>query len=354
MEPATTSPPALRLFVGDDPAPIAAPSSTVDPPGDTKTLSPTMTLGEFYEAYVEPNVLRPRQIKQRTLDQYQQSLGYWQKLTSDPPLASIDGNACSEFVCRVAKLHGRDGEPISPNTVRKHCVHLQRVIDLAGPKRRACRMAAELLDSVPYLERPPKREEEVENVFTLDEISAWLEACKHAAVPQLGVEPALWWRALIIWIYNVGTRIETTLLLEWSMIQGDELVVPARIIKGNNGKRFPLNEAALRAAESVRTANKRLFFWPHGHSWLQENRRRILAKTEIPPERRFGFHAVRKLLGTTLWEDDPAAAEKMLGHLGRDVTRRHYVHRKVVRKAIDKVPQPAIAADDPQLTLPGF
>jgi integrase len=328
-------------------------------------LSAEMTLAEFYERYVKPIVLEPRGAAERNLKQFDESLRYWRTFTGDPPLQRIDEWVCAAFVAGVSRMPGRRGPRLAPNTIRKHCTQLQRLLDLAGPRSRQNRSGRGLLDDVPYLERPPQEHHEPEDVFTIEELSAWLDACRHAKRPRIpGLRPPVFWRSLVKFIYNVGTRIKTTILLEWSMVDGDVLRVPPRlrgrpdIYKGNTGKTFTLNEAARDALAAVRTADKRLFPWPlrarsidSTLSYVQKVRRELLALTDIPPQRRFGFHGIRRLTATELAGDNPLVAQKQLGHTAMAVTRDSYVARRVVEKSLGRLRQPKTGGDDRQMRL---
>ena len=97
-------------------------------------LSAEMTLPEFYRAFYRPVILAAQGAEDRTLREYDQSLKYWENCTRHPSLAEINDFDISEFMTAIAALPGRKGEPISPNTIRKHCTQLQAVVTKAGPR----------------------------------------------------------------------------------------------------------------------------------------------------------------------------------------------------------------------------
>ena len=312
-----------------------------------RALSATMSLCQFYREYVEPVVLAAKRAAPRNIDQYRQSLAQWRELTGDPPLEAIDEYTCAAFVEGLSQRPGRDGGPISPNTIRKHCVHLQRCLDLAGPRTRGNRSAKALLSEAPYLERPPQQEKAAEDCFTLAEISQWLSVCYLADQPLIpGLLPSRWWQALILTLYNTGLRIKTAIGLEWSMIEADWLLIPPRILKGNRGQRLWLNEAARDAIAGIdgQPPRKLIFPWPYREAWLHTCRRRLLAETHIPADRRFGFHALRKALNNQLWAQDPLVAQRVLGHRDLRTTREHYTRPGTpdgqVQRALEQIPQP--------------
>ena len=67
----------------------------------------------------------------------------------------------------VAALPGRKGQPISPNTIRKHCTQLQAVIVKAGPRSHEIhrRRAQSLIPEVPFFEKPRKHEKPARGRF---------------------------------------------------------------------------------------------------------------------------------------------------------------------------------------------
>ena len=306
-------------------------------------LSARMTLCEFFAAYVRPVVLVPAGAARRNIEQYEQSLGYWRRLVGDPPLAAIDEYTCARFVAGLRELPGRHGR-LSSNTVRKHCFHVQRVLNLAGPWANTAplRQAQGLLDRVPYLPAPPAVEEPTDDAFTLEEIEAFLDACSVAIAPRgLHVSPEQWWRALILFLANTGLRIGSVLRLRWDYVVGSELRVPPGAMKGRRRAHWmPLNSGARQALALVEGGGELIFPWPHTESWLHAQRRRILAASRVEEHRRFGFHALRKGLSTRLFRDQPQIAQIVLGHTNISTTRRHYVAKHLVSEALERLAQP--------------
>jgi len=345
----------LRIFRGDG--------------ADGAAAQHAMSLGEFFRRVFLPR-LSPAPAP-RNVEQYEESVALWALYTGDPPLTQVDDRVAEAFVDHLSRRTWR-GQPIGCNTIRKHCVHLQAVLDFAGPEPPGSkRKSFEPLGlfgfrslaypdrehwlprNAPVLPKPPADpgNGDPRGVFTLAEVGQWLAACRFAWQPPLrDVRPEIWWRSLIVWSYNVGTRIGTTLALRWEMLQDDWIDIPAEALKGRRrGQRLPLNRFAREAAEAMRpAADPRIFPWPYTHRWLQSCRRRLLARTPIPPERRFGFHGLRKCLATELWKVDPGAAQKALGHASPATTLRHYVGVCVLSDPVRRLDQPTV---DPQQTL---
>ncbi len=337
--------PQLRLFCGE--AEIAD--------GDARGLSPQMGLWQFYLNYARPVVLEPKS-KPRGLDVYDQVMGRWRDLTGDPPLASIDEYTLSEFIARVKSLTTRAGRPLANNTIHKHWVHVDRILKLTGPRSRQQKAGKGLLEEVPFIEGPRKEEKPVIDPYSIAEIESLLMVCQRATVPRSvrGIGAPTFWRALVLFIYNVGTRIETTLQIEWEMIHENWLALPAAIMKGHAGKRPWLNGHAMEAIEPLRAAGHgRIFPWPHTSWYIQEVRRRLLARTLIPLRRRrdLGFHGLRRAMTAMIAPESAPVAQDQLGHTEWATTKGSYIPKEVRAQVMERLPQPDASRVDPQMRM---
>lgn len=356
--PQPTAEPQLRLF--EPPAGVDSPAeSSVD--GDPP-LSADLTLWEFYEAYVEPDVLY--HAAQRHRQALRESLDYWKQFTGDPPLREITRRTIRRFTEGLQLLPGRRaGELLADNTVRKHCGHVQRVLNVAGPSKPqpGGELNVRLLEEVPYISRPAEVLNEVEDNFTLEELGKVLDACRVAIAPRIsGIASSQWWRSLIVFDYNVGLRIGSLLKLRWEWFEqsGDQwwIRLPVRstrerAIKGRQGKRFYVNAPAMAALDRIRLPSRDLVFpWPYSESYLHAMRRRILRATGLPKERQLGFHGVRKAFATEVSQINSIAAHKIVGHSSAKTTADHYVNKRVMTETLDVLLQPP-SWHDPQMRL---
>jgi integrase len=324
-----------------------------------------MTLPQFYDAYVLPICRVSRGADTKTIAVDRTALRYWHELTRDPSLEDLDEYDCSDFVERSTQLPGRQGKLASPNTIRKHCTHLQYILDRAGPRSRRVRNAARLIPEPPGFDRPRPRKRACPELLSLVEIGAWLLACQEATSPARieRVSPPVWWRALVIFAYNTGLRIDTIMELRWPMLnQAGWLEVPAEIFKGgDHGGVFYVNAAGRKAIEPLRKWGHEKIFpwahWPKSSSYLHKQRRRLWRRAHIDRPGN-GFHGLRRALLTWLSGRNDLIARFVAGHAaGNDILQGHYVdHRQIVVELLEQVPQPRArrkGARD-QMYLPGF
>jgi len=352
-----TDRPSLRVVTHD--------GSLVTPPG---SLTPRTTLSRFFKTYGR-QCLADRGASRANVAQYEESVRLWGEATGDPQLQWIRRGTIVEFRNYLAGRPGRASARVSQNTVRKHLIAIKAVLRWAGPRGSATPEAYSKRglfgvdeDGDPRLPPPiklPPAQSKTPDPLSLENIARWMRACDVARVPKLtGVTPGDWWRGLIAFSYNVGTRINTTLAIEWSMVRGNWLVIPADDVKGRRGElRIWFNAAARQAAEAVRTDHRRLFPWPHTPQHVINVQARIIAASEIPEEEAYGgTHRLRKALATWLTARNPAVARMQLGHsLAGDVLLAHYADPAIIGRLMERVPQPHCdwppKADDRQMLL---
>jgi len=333
----------LRVFFGEtdeSPRPAA---------GDADVTADD-TLTDFFYRYVWPLCLAPKGDRDRTLKDYKTTLAYWRRFTGDPPLRKIDKRTLSKFIRLVPTIPGqKDGEKLAANTVRKHCDTVQRLLNYAGPESRQNLDGANLLDKPPWV-RPPRRHQVVrEKAFTLEELYLWLEACRDAMATEMiltDVEASVWWRAIVLFDYNTGVRLDTLMRLRWEMIDGDWLKIPPDVIKRNQGQMLWLNGPAKAAIETLPHRSGLIFNWrgwPDTHNTLQAQRRRLQRAAGVPIR---GFQALRESLSTQLARINPIAAQIMMNHkgLGMAMMIDHYLDAEaILSDALAKMPQPRLA-----------
>lgn len=292
------------------------------------------TLTEFYETYVLPCIRSPRDRSPATIEQDRVALRHWARITGDPPINKITQRTCALFMDALSDR--------SPATRRKIAIHLQFILDQAGPPDRRHRSAAGLLTVVPYLERPESYPHEPKRAYTFQELEALIDATQRVTRSKAISLPnqALWWASLIRFAWHSALRRMNILNACWSWIKPDGwLEIPASSYKQQKAeRRFYLSTAARSAITRIRTREGRVFAW-NGHISNFRTKWNQLTRV-LPPSRRFGLKAIRRAALTWLAERNPLVARLVAGHRKLDVLEDFYVQREVVIALLEQMPSP--------------
>jgi len=299
-------------------------------------LSPETTLSQLFELYFLPVYLRSTMADPKTIAEYRSAINSWVRFLWDPPLRLIDNAACAAFI--FEDLNRENGAEISPNTVRKHCTHLQMVLQAAGPQTKDYPWAATPWGlfgedpfgrprPVPWFLKPPEREKPAEDGLTLDEIGRLLDAARLAVKPALSECPApTWWRGLLRFGFNTGLRRGSLLMLRRSWIEpfcdAGFLPLPGRASKKKRPKQIYISPEAMAVLAEMPTGDL-VFPWAESMVSFNRYRRRLWDAAGVPPGHK--FHGLRKAIGSALYAIDPKAAQLQLGHQSENTTRRSYV-----------------------------
>lgn len=329
---------------------------------DRGGLSGEMTLAQFVECYYKPVHLLTRDARPRNLEEVDQSTKYWVRFTGDPPLSAIDAYVLRDFVVGLKQLKGLKYATLSNNTVRKHCGAIQAILDLCGPPTRDRRDSVGLLDTVPYVPRPPREGKPAEDCYTIEELRRLLENADAARLPtRIGdrpITPGTYHRRIYAIIFNTGMRIGGIMGVTWRHYHPDDrlphLWLPPGAAKGRRGQRVELNPDALAIIESMRGFDaERVFPWPR--SWPASRHALYdsghdLIRCCLPSERRdrLAYHALRKLHTNELAEINGLACMKSLGHATVRTTIESYTSQKVVASAVARLPHLSLASERQQ------
>ncbi|GAB4141022.1 MAG: hypothetical protein Kow0040_29560 [Thermogutta sp.] len=295
------------------------------------------TLTEFYADYVLPMIRRPKGRASGTVEQDWIALRHWKRITGDPPLDEITAETCARFMAALAE------QGLAGSTMRKTAIHLQFILDHAGPADRRHRNAADIISLVPYIERPEGTPREPEQAFTLGEIELLIESCREikctSAIPCH--DQPLWWACLIRFAWHTGLRRMNLLNARWSWVTEDGwLVIPAAQYKQKKGgRRVYLSKAARQSADKVRFHGEdRMFAWA-GTPFFFHTRWRCISAA-LPAGRRFCTKAIRRATLTWLAERNPLVSRLVAGHRKLDVLEDYYVQRDVIINLLESMPAP--------------
>ena len=219
------------------------------------------------------------------------------------PLATIDRSHLALFRDFIKAIPGQRRGPSSPNTAVSKTRYVQTLLDKAGPPGRGNRDAAGLIQSVPQIKRPRGVLREPLAVKP-ERDSATHRAADRATRPtNVGGKPlSLWWRALIVTVFNTGIRRGTVFSIELQNINWGlgVLRVPSESLKSRRDLTFPLNQtviAHLRALwpeHEPRPPSARVFPRSRSGRVFDNSFAELRALAGIPESERFGLHDIRR------------------------------------------------------------
>jgi integrase/transposase-like protein len=307
------------------------------PPGEKPTLA------TFYRKFYLPN--RLFEASPATIEGYEAIVRRWKLIIGDPPLDEITVETLTCYRDCLAKMQGmKPGTRASANTVRRALVHVQAVLDKAGPPGYRNRDAVGILERTPPWIKKPSAHSKPVRMVTPDELSAVYRAAVAMEIPAgLGFKPPAWWRALLVVVYSTGIRRRTVLELRMDEVDWERhaLVLPAERLKGARAQVKHLNATAMEHLRKIRGNRELVFEYPYTIGHFNDAWHRLLGAAGIPRERHFGLHDIRKTLGTILWADSPQAAQATLGHRDARTTVNHYVDvPSIEARALDALPIP--------------
>lgn len=190
------------------------------------------------------------------------------------------------------------------------------------------------------------------------------EAQQQAGVEALidGVPAAMFWRALLLTVYDSGGRIGAVMLAAAAQldVERSELLLVAesqkqqadQLVALSREDTLPALERMLRYRRHL-TPRSRLFGWPYdaaeGTKWqtLRRRYRKILLAAGLPASSRDMFHKLRRTtlsaVAAKLGIDE---ASRVAGHSSIAVTREHYVDPRQLgaHRICDHLPRPNVEA----------
>jgi len=304
-----------------------------DPPPEVTNADPTQhSVPSFLEYYVIPCCLCDA--APGTINYYRIVARRFAVVMGNPPLCQIDNLMLARYRDALKRLaaRGRSGKVLSVNTVRSHLRTLQTILDKAGPAGRRCRDAAGYLAVAPWVRRP-KAELGISTIVSDEVLRRCYEAASVMQRPDdLGIEPAAWWRALLITARYLGLRARTIFGMRFEHIDWSvpRVVLPPDIIKTRKTLVLPLPPVVREHLEAIRTDRETVFAWTTSLEMWRQYFRNLQTIAGLADDERFGLHALRRTAITQLWKISPASAQLVAGHGSPIMAQMYYVNTEEV------------------------
>lgn len=305
-----------------------------------------LTLREFFDGYFAVDYVQANRLNASTRAGYGSALIYWERLSDNPPIGQTSQRDANDFMARLADEPGRWGELLAPQTQKNLAGNLTRVFGHSGPACRDFPDARGLVERPPFFNPPkvPKREKKL--LFGLDQYRAMYVAASQMKRPrplESACSTGLWWRTLLCLLYYGGLRIEETSRLEFSMVEGDVIVIPAAVRKRRESSLVQYLHADVRdhVALIAQTAAKRptldarrtILHWPHDSRHLATQFDVLMAAAGIPKQKGLGFHGARRTHSTVRTalvsemgiDKGMDLVRQSLGHAKLETTIKHYI-----------------------------
>jgi integrase len=191
------------------------------------------------------------------------------------------------------------------------------------------------VDPVPILRAIP-------TAWTLEEMNRLLVACQALNGPMrhLPVSRAEWWTALMLFLYDSGSRIKAALALS---VKDVNAMKSTAILRGEHAKTgheqmVDLGPETIEAIQRVIAQRNwkedAVFVYPYCIRRIWVEFHEIMDAAKVPAGKYIGFHRVRKTHATQQviahgWDQ----ARVALGHSSESMTKRYVDIRQIPRQA---------------------
>lgn len=322
------------------------------------SLSPLMTLPEFFEAWYLPVVLiGQNDDSESTIKLHRDALRYWAELTQpkNPPLRAITDEVISAFTPALRNATWKRGivgkeRPLAKHTVAKHLKNIRAVLSRVGPTLHPKRPGKALVSEVPYIAvSVPKAKPKP--CFSLEVARKIVAASREVETPEIpGIPSWRWWQAVLCGFFYSGTRAGTIFSLEWDWLQEREdgywFDIPAGAVKKTHKAiEVPVHPAWLKAILGIRTSDPKVYPRPfcYEHFSVLHDRAQTLAG--IPADKQLSPQAWRRTHGQEMLKLGARfgikAAQLALDHADSSTTLGNYVTLATIMRQL-----PLIAEED--------
>lgn len=296
----------------------------------------------------------------RYVEDAEKALDHWERCSGNPSIGQITNQTMHEWKnafmgtplpARSSKSTRKPQKP-SNATCAKVLRTLTAILATLGPPQHGNRYGRGIISRIPCA-RPPKVDEPDVVTATAEELSRIYDACAVAIWPWGPERSPAWWRALLVYLYNIGSRRNDFLELRRSQIDFPRHCIRDRQEKSGKSALKPMNVTLIQHLQAIWHPERvRVFECPDSkylyRTWYAIQRAAGISVDRPEGSNRmpfYGFHELRKTCGTELWLIDPNAAKQMLGHSSASTTAMHYVQKaklaERMRPAADAMPQPA-------------
>ena len=286
----------------------------------------------------------------RTRDAALISLGHFARLVNPQRVSTINARTISDFVGKRRLERGhKAGSTISPASVNHDLRHIKAALNIAAEWG--------YLDKVPKvrMEKEPKK---LPRFITGEHFAQVYEACTDARFPVgvVGVEPADWWRALLVMAYMTGWRISELRALrrEDLDLEAGEAITRAEDNKGKRDERVKLHAVVVEHLKKVRTFGDTALPWPHDEKTLRVQFAELqeAAGIHLPCRGKhvhtrychvYGFHDLRRAFATMNADRLTAdALQTLMRHKSYQTTQRYIAMARQIDEAVEKLHVPDV------------
>jgi integrase len=187
-----------------------------------------------------------------------------------------------------------------------------------------------------------------------DELRHVFAACDRAKWSIHGIPGPVWYRALLLVLWDTGERIGALLKTPFSRLSGTTLVVPASVRKGKTrDKVYTLDTATVESLLEMRRYHSGDMLFPRDCSaeTVANRWRACLRRAGLPHDRKHMFHCIRRSVASHA-KAAGADSTALLDHSDGAITRRFYLDPRVAKpvSAVDVLFRPS---DIPEEGGPG-
>lgn len=335
-------------------------------------MSANLTLQAYFVRLYCPTYLAGAAVK--TIRAYTEALGHWRRIVGEIAIGAIRVEHLARFKAELLAgltaaataeprqrtffdVTPRDVPALAKATVNKHLRAVCAMLNKAGPAGPRNRDALGLIPSVPWV-KPVREPHRLPHAVRAADIVAAYNACDVAKHPRLeGVRAEYWWKALVITAYTAAFRRGGLLSLLWDDVDlaNESIRLQAEGDKCWHERSKPLHHAVVLHLIRIRTRSPLVFPWPSSERTYYRTWDRIQEAAEIPAERRFGMHDLKRTAGTVYGSKSrsPWLVQAMLDHASLSTSKAYVNPADDLRPAVDAFPLPGPMLADVGEDRPG-